>query len=410
MNQEEASQFRGKIFSKTQQIMPILTKEQFEELAKFDSNPCVSIFIPTVRAGKDVLEEKDKINLKSQWKKAVEELKNMGYPQDKIDKMGKPVFDLMDDRDFWRHQSDGLALFLADGFSRQYTLPIYFEAYTYVADHFYLKPLVPMFNGDGRFFLLHLQLDKVKLYEATQYSIGEVEIGDLTPDQLEDRVGYDYEEKNSKHKTQRSSGGAGAEGSSTQHGYEAANRDRKNEILRFFRAVDKGIYEVLNNESVPLIVACQDSFFPIYKEASRYKNLYPKPVPGNPEADHESIFSLHAAALDTLEPHFRKEREEKMAQFNDLNPSRTSTSVSDIIPAIYEGKVDTLFLQNREDIWGNYNENMASVDVHEEKRNGSLSLMNLAAVKVVEQNGTVYLIEEEFMPNKKSKMNAVYRY
>ncbi|WZL88928.1 hypothetical protein VS868_15160 [Salinimicrobium sp. 3283s] len=390
--------------------MPILTKEQFEDLAKFDSNPCVSIFIPTVRAGKDVLEEKDKINLKSQWKKAVEELKAMGYPQDKIEKMGKPVNDLMDDSDFWRHQSDGLALFLADGFSKQYTLPIYFEAYTYVADHFYLKPLVPMFNGDGMFYLLHLQLDEVKLYEATPYSIGEVKIDDLTPNQLEDRVGYDYEEKNSKHKTQRNSVGANPQGTSTQHGYEAASRDRKNEILRFFRAVDKGIYEILHNESVPLIVACQDSYFPIYQEASRYKNLYPKPVPGNPEADHNSIFSLHAAALETLEPHFRKDREDKMKQFNDLNPSRTSSQVSEIIPAIFEGKVDTLFLQNREDIWGDYNEKMASVDVHEEKRNGSVSLMNLAAVKVLQQNGKAYLIEKEFMPNKDSKVNAVYRY
>ncbi|WP_029033226.1 hypothetical protein [Salinimicrobium terrae] len=390
--------------------MPILTKEQFEDLAKFDSNPCVSIFIPTERAGKDVLEEKDKINLKSQWKKAAEELKKMGFSQDKIDKIGKPVTNLIDDRDFWRHQSDGLALFLADGFSRQYTLPIYFEAFTYVSDHFYLKPLVPMFNGDGRFYLLHLQLEEVKLYEATQYSIGEVEIGDLTPDRLEDRVGYDYEEKNQKHKTQRNSIGASAEGSSTQHGYEPASRDRKNEILRFFRAVDKGIYEILNKESVPLIVACQDSYFPIYQEASRYKNLFPKPVPGNPEADYDSFFGLHVAALETLEPHFRKEREEKMKQFNELNPSRTSTSVSEIIPAIYEGKVDTLFLQNREDIWGDYNEKMASVDVHGERRNGSLSLMNLAAVKVIEQNGKVYLIEEEFMPNKDSKMNAVYRY
>ncbi len=390
--------------------MPILTKEQFEDLAKFDSNPCVSIFIPTVRAGKDVLEEKDKINLKSQWKKAGEELKKMGYPQEKIEKIGKPVSDLMDDRDFWRHQSDGLALFLADGFSRQYTLPINFETFTYVADHFYLKPLVPMFNGDGRFYLLHLQLDKVKLYEATQFTIGEVEIEDLTPDRLEDRVGYDYEEKNSKHKTQKNRIGVSPDGTSTQHGYEPASRDRKNEILRFFRAVDKGIYEILHNESVPLIVACQDSFFPIYQEASRYKNLFPKPVPGNPEADHESIFGLHADALETLEPHFKKEREEKMKEFNELNPSRTGTKVSDIIPAIYQGKVDTLFLQNREDIWGDYNENMASVDVHEERRNGSLSLMNLAAVKVIEQNGKVYLIEGEFMPNKDSKMNAVYRY
>jgi len=36
--------------------------------------------------------------------------------------------------------------------------------------------------------------------------------------------------------------------------------------------------------------------------------------------------------------------------------------------------------------------------------------MNLAAVKVLQQNGKAYLIEKEFMPNKDSKVNAVYRY
>lgn len=390
--------------------MPILTKEQFENLAKFDNNPCVSIFIPTQRVGKDVLEEKDKINLKSQWKKATEELKALGYPQEKIDKIGKPIDGLLDDSDFWRHQSDGLALFLAEDFSEQFTLPVNFETFTYVADHFYLKPLVPMFNGDGRFYLLHLQLEEVKLYEATQYTVAEVKIDDLVPDRLEDRVGYDYEEKHRNHTSQKNNMGANPGGTSMQHGYDAANRDDKNEILRFFRAVDKGIYEILNKESVPLIVACQDSFFSIYQEASRYKNLFPKSVPGNPEADHDSILGLHAAALDTLEPHFRKEKEGKMTEFKELNPSRTSTRISEIIPAIFEGKVDTLFLENRKDIWGDYNEKMASVDVHDERRNGSVSLMNLAAIKVIEQNGKVYLIEGEFMPDKNSKMNAVYRY
>ncbi|NJW55062.1 hypothetical protein HC175_19300 [Salinimicrobium sp. CDJ15-91] len=99
-----------------------------------------------------------------------------------------------------------------------------------------------------------------------------------------------------------------------------------------------------------------------------------------------------------------------MHQFRELGPSRTSTSISEIIPAIFEGKVDTLFLQNREDVWGNYNENMASVDVHDQRRNGSISLMNLAAVKVIEQNGKAYLVEDEFMPDKNSKINAVFRY
>lgn len=390
--------------------MPILTEEQFERLANFNNNPCISIFMPTQRMGKDVLEEKDRIQLKSQWKKAQEELKAMGYDQEKIDKLGKQVEELIADKNFWRHQSDGLALYISDGFFEKFTVPVNFEAYTYIADHFYLKPLVPMFNKDGRFYLLALQKEKVQLYEATRYTIGEVKVNDLTPSRLEDRVGYDYEEKHSRNKTQRSNVGANPGGVSTQHGYDAANRDDKNEILRFFRAVDKGLHEILHDETVPLVVACDDSYFPIYQEASQYNNLYPEVVPGNPAADYENIFALHAAALDVLEPHFQKREEEKMEEFRELNPERTSTRISDILPAIYEGKVDTLFLQNREDIWGDFNEKMASVDVHEEKRNGSRSLMNLAAVKVIEQGGKVYLVENQFMPDKSSKMNAVYRY
>ncbi len=384
--------------------MPILTREQFEKLAKFDNNPCISMFMPTDRQGKDVLQEKDRIQLKSQWKKATEKLKEKGLSQDKIDNIGKPLENLLDDSDFWRHQSDGLAIFLADGFMETFTVPVNFEAFTYISDHFYLKPLIPMFSGDTRFYLLELQMDKVKLYEGNMYSIGEINVKDLVPARLEDRVGYDYEEKTLQHRSQNP-----VTGDTTMHGQGAAERDRKNEFLRFFRAVDKGLHEILKDEKVPLVVACQDYLFPIYEEASTYKRLYSKSVPGNPQ-DYENMFALHAAALDILEPQFNKEKEQKMTQFREMNPSRTSTSVSEIIPAIYEGKVDTLFLQNREDIWGNYNENMASVDVQDEQSSANLSLMNLAAVKVMEQGGQVYLIENEFMPDKSSKMNAVYRY
>ena len=383
--------------------MPILQKEQFESLAKFDTNPCVSIFIPTERAGKEVLNEKNRIHLKSEWKKAYEKLKNMNLSEEKINKIGQPIEDLIADAGFWRHQSDGLAVFAADGFFEKFTVPVTFEAFTYVSDHFYIKPLIPLFNGDGRFYILRLQIFGVELYEATRYSVGKVDVDDLTPSRLEDRVGYDYEENHSQHETQNA-----LRGTTVKQGF-GNEKDKKNEYLRFFRAVDKGLHEILNNERVPLIVACQDYLFPIYKEASSYQHLYPEPVPGNPD-DHSSMLDLHAAALEVLEKHFDKEKDKKMEQFRETNPSRTSSMVSEIIPAIYEGKVDTLFLQNREDLWGKYNEPMASVEVDDNQKNGNISLMNLAAVKVIEQGGKVYLIEDEFMPDKSSKMNAVFRY
>lgn len=385
--------------------MPLLSKENFEELARFDNNPCISIFIPTQTSGHEVLNEKSRIQLKSQWKKVYEKLKDLDIPQDKIDQLGSPVEGLLEDGNFWRHQSQGLAIFVSENFFRSYTLPISFKVTNYVSDHFYLKPLIPMFSGNRRFFLLAIQPDKVRLYEADRYTISELDIEELVPGQLEDRVGYDYEEKSGKRKTQNST-----MGTYTQHGYAPASRDERNEILQFFRAVDKGILNILHDQTAPLLLACQDYLLPIYQEATKYKYLYPQSVSGNPSADNPDLQSLHQKAIEVMEPHFNKEKDESMTAFKELNPERTSTSVTDIIPALFEGKVEVLFLQNKEDIWGTYSKEMASVSVNDKSENGNISLMNLAAVKAIEQQGKVYLIEGQFMPTKDSTIGAVYRY
>lgn len=384
--------------------MNLMNEQEFEKLSQYTKDVCVSIFIPTHRGGQEVLAGKNHLNLKSQWQAIKFKLEEKGVEKAKIEKIENKVSDLIDDKNFWREQSDGLAIFASEDFFQYYTLPIVFEEHHYISKEFYLKPLTPLFTGNERFYLLELQIFKVELYEATRYSIGKVDVEDLTPDRLEDRVGYDYEEKNRKHKTQHNMGGV-----STQHGYEPATRDRKDEFNRFFRAVDQGLDTILHDENAPLVVACQDYLFPIYQDANTYKNLYEKPVPGNP-SDYRNMIDLHAKAVETLEPLFNKKKDEKIAEFKELPPERTATRISDILSAIFEGKVDTLFLQNREDIFGTYDEKNLKVDVHEHQTEDNISLMNLAAKKVIEQKGTVFLLEGHFMPDKSSKMNAIFRY
>jgi len=389
--------------------MSLLSKEDFTSLALFNNDVCISIFIPTQRGGKEVLEGKNQRHLKSQWKEIKNKLEKDGVSKEKIENMSTPVNKLIENGDFWRHQSDGLAVFVAENVFEYYTLPVNFEAHHYIGKEFYLKPLVPMFSGKGKFFILEIQPDHVAFFEATNHSITPIEVDDLTPDRLEDRVGYDYEEKHRKHKTQNNSIGANPSGTSTQHGYAPATRDRKDEFLRFFRAVDQGLDKIIHNETAPLIVACEDYLFPIYQEANTYNNLYGECVPGNPN-DNQHILELHAKALDQIRPHFEKEREEKLDAFKEEVPEKKLTSITDILPSIYEGKVDTLFLENREDIFGTFNEESMKVKVEDEQSENNTSLMNLAAKKVIEQGGSVYLIESAFMPEKESKMSALLRY
>lgn len=384
--------------------MALISQQEFEKLAQTKNEICVSIFIPTERAGKDVLEGKDSTHLKSQWQQVEKELEKKGVASEKISKMAKPVMELVNDKDFWRHQSDGLAVFVSEDIFEKYTLPIKFVAYHYIGQEFYVKPLVPAFSGDGRFYILALQLQEVKLYEATKYSVGEVHVEDLTPSRLEERVGFDYEPKTLQQKTIKVNSGK-----TEMHGHDAADRERKNEILRFFRAVDKGLHTILHDENVPLVVYCQDYLFPIYEEANTYGHLFDQVVKGNPS--DTDMLGAHEKALKTIDPYLRKEERDKLDKYNELNKTENTTSmVGDIIPAAYEGKIDTLFLENREEIWGSYDEKNMAVKVDEKHYDSNTSLMNLAAAKVIETGGKVFLIESAFMPEKESKMNALLRY
>ncbi len=384
--------------------MNLISEKDLDKLTSIDNKTCVSIFIPTQRAGKEVLEGKNKTHLKSLWKDVRNQLVEKGQDENQIGETEKNIEALINDKSFWRHQSDGLAIFAAEGFFEKFTLPVNFEAHTYVSNEFYIKPLVPMFTEGTSFYLLALQLENVELYEATRYSIGKVEIDDLTPSKLEERVGFDYKEKTLQFKSSSNS-----QGQTNMHGHAGADRERKNEILRYFRAINDGITPLLNKDKTPLLVACQDNFFSIYQEANSYNHLFEKVIPGNPS--DTDMLGLHEKALQVLEPELEKTKWEKTKKFEELNNTdNTGSSITDILPAIQQGKVDTLFLENRSEIWGTYNNDNMNVTIDDAQKNGNYSLMNWAAKEVLRQGGNVFLIPEAQMPDKQSKMNALYRF
>ena len=384
--------------------MAIISQEQFEKLANFKDEVCISIFIPTQRGGKEVLEQQSKTHLKSKMDDVKRKLHKSGHSEDMITKIISPIRELLEDRDFWRHQSDGLAIFAAPGFFDKYSVPVHFEAYEHIANEFYIKPLVPLFSGDGRYYLLVILVKGVSFYEASKYNITKIDVKDLTPSSLMERVGFDYEEKALNFKSISVS-----QGIKNMHGHDGADRERKEEIFRYFRAVAEGLQPILNKGKLPLVVATQDYLFPIYKDANTYNNLYEEVVPGNPT--DMDIKSLHEKSWNVIEPFFERTRREKLKKYEEwCNTEHTSSSVHDIIPSALEGKIDTLFLENKEEIWGNYDQQNRNVTIDDQQSNGNVALMNFAAKKVLENGGNVFLMEADLMPEKESKMNALFRY
>lgn len=383
----------------------MITKKRTLELAEIHNAFCVSIYIPTHRSGEETLNGKDSLNLKNQLKNIKSKLENQGMSENEIEKFVKPIDDLLDDREFWAHQSDGLAIFLSEGLFEKYTIPVSFEAFNYLSNEFYLKPLMPLFNSDGLFYMLTLKMDDVKFYEGTRHSITEIVIDDLVPSRLEDRVGYDHEQKNLQFRSQQGNSGKGM-----FHGHGDDESELKNELLRYFRSIDKGLMSILHeDQNPPLVVACLDFHFPIYKEVNSYQNLFSEHISGNP-ADKD-VFLLHEQAWKLLKPYFNQTREEKVDLYSEyLGTGKASYDINNIIPAALQGKVDTLFLENKADVFGVFDPKTQTVDVQDSSQATNVSLLNLASMEVLAKGGTVYLMEKENLPELTSEINALYRY
>ena len=198
-------------------------------------------------------------------------------------------------------------------------------------------------------------------------------------------------------------------GTATFHGHAEADYDRKNEILRYFREINKGLMTILKEENLPMLIASQEYLFSIYKGVNTYKPLL---------ENHMSFDSLETdkhllleKAWKTMEPIFDKERKEKIERFEQYDStSRTSSDIKEVLPAALQGKIDTLFVRKDKDIFGIYDAVKHHVEIREDEESTHVSLLNMAAVKTFLQGGKVYVMEKDDMPNPFSKVNALYRF
>ncbi len=384
--------------------MALLKIDQFEKLGMHHAPHCYSIFLPTQRYGEEVLKGKDSLQFKKLLQETQKGLRAEGLSEREVDQLLQPAHELLEDSGFWRKLSDGLAVFGSDQGFWHFTLPIRFTPRYYLADHFYVKPLVPLFNEDNVFYVLRLSLHGAKFYEATPHTITEVFIEDITPARLEEVVGYDYEEKSLQFRSQ-----PGGQPGAQFHGHGEANDKRKEEVLQYFRAVDRGLMQLLHDQREPLVVSCVDFEFPLYQEANNYGHLLGEHI--KPQNDNESLVLLHERAWQAVAPLFESRRREKIETFLDLSATgKTATEVDDIVSAAIHGRIDTLFLDGEAELYGMYEPQEDAVRLEDEKTFANASLPNLAAFHTLRQQGKVFLMDREKLPVPEASMNALFRY
>ena len=387
--------------------MDILTRAELEQLMHKEQQWCVSIYMPTHRTGREA--QQDPIRLKNLLGEAEKRLSARGVSTRDVQKMLEPASKFLQDSYFWQHQSDGLAIFLSSNRVRRYRLPLNFEEFVAVMDHFHIKPLLPLFTGDGQFYILTLSQNEVRLLNGTRYSVSEVDIGQVVGSLAEAIPSDDHQASLQLH-TSGSAGGMAGDGSVTFHGQGGGSESAKNDLLRYFRLVADGLTEFLQGDRVPLVVAGVEYLLPIYKEVNTYPNLIDMVIKGNP--DLLSADELHKSAWDIIRPLFQAAQEEAVAHYQQLAgqaSERVADTLEKIVPAAYHGRVETLFVAAGVQQWGVFNPVTNEIELHDQIESGDEPLLDLAAVQTYLKGGIVYAVEPEKVPGGTSAA-AVLRY
>jgi len=107
----------------------------------------------------------------------------------------------------------------------------------------------------------------------------------------------------------------------------------------------------LGDAQAPLILAGVAYLFPLYREANTYPHLLEEGVPGNP--DRVSLETLHKQAWTIVGPSFLQARQEASARYREYAATgRASHTVREIVPAAYDGRVESLFLETEQEHGG----------------------------------------------------------
>lgn len=387
-----------------EEIPAVLTKEMFAELASYQSECCVSAFLPTHPSGVEVNELVDNTSFKTLLQHLGAMLKQKNIDQIVIDKMLKPGYDLLRNDVFWRSMSPGLAVFIADGVFKFMRMPMTPKEEILINTSFYLSPLIPIIVNSDYFYLLVLSKKQAKFYRANAFGMVQLIIDEM-PKGVDDVV--HFEEKDDQKLWRTDTGGAG--GGANYHGMGAGKPDDKANLAMYFDEVDETLWKaVLNRENVPLLLAGVEYLIPIYKSVAQYKPIWDDAITGSQE--HEDINTLYELARKKMEPYFRERHAKALEAYGNSSATGLTSSIpADVIPAAHYKRVWHLFVQKDEHIWGTFDEMNNKLTLHETQQEGDECLLDKAVIRTILNAGEVHVLPRDQMPAD-SKIAALMRY
>lgn len=380
----------------------MFTKCDLLTLIKAAPRVGASIFLPTHVSGAEV--RGGPIRLKNLIAEARNRLLEQAVKGADADELLAPAMALVDDYRFWQHQNEGLALFLGAGETHEYRVPLPLDELVVIGAGFHVRPLLPLLAGDGAFHVLTITADRVRLFDASRFSMVEVELDDAPEDLAEVMGRSDYQNPLQAPPATRPGAGPLAISKAEVMG-DSPEDWRKDRLVEYVRRVASALDDRLASDAVPVVLVADAETGGHFRKFSALGPLLAGVVETNPTAMEET--ALHETAYAIVEPQFdagRREATERLAALHGSGDARAATGLEDVVRFAREGRVDTLLLAEEAS-----EPRRDETEPGRESGDKNLDQLDTAAVQTLQQGGGIYIVPAKDLPGD-ALLAAVLRY
>jgi hypothetical protein len=365
--------------------------------------PCVSLYQRTHRRHPD--NQQDPIRFRNLVKEVTESLRQ-AYPTADVARLLAPVQALAEDAGFWNHALDGLAVFAAPDRVRVLRLPRPVSDFAIAADSFHVKPLRRLLQTTGRYQVLGLSRDAIRMYEGDRDALDEIELAPDVPRTLTGALGTELTEPRL---TVTSYGGAGPGTTPMRHGHGGRSDEVDLDTERFFRAVDRAVTEHHSRVSgLPLILAALAEHHPVFRQVSHNPRLVAEGITINPAA--VPLDELRRRAWQVFEPAHHARLEALGEDFRQaLAGRRAGERLAAVAEAAAAGRVRTLLVEADRRLPGRLDADTGRIEPGAASDPAIDDLLDDLAELVEKRGGEVWVLPPGRMPTD-TGVAAVYRY
>ena len=358
----------------------MFSRSDLDELVASEAQPAVSIYLPTHVAGREI--GQDPIRLKNLVSMAAERLATSRRGPE-IDAFLAPARRLIDDGAFWRHQGHGLAVFLAPDFGRVHKLPIAMPEEMVLGSHFHIKPLLPLLDDAGGFWLLAISAARTRLYQGSRWDLAEIAGLELPRGVAEIRGESLYEETNYGRPTGRHGGLAKA-----QSFGDAPDEVRKAQLIELLHRVAAAVEPHIKRRTAPVILAASPEIQGHFREIAGWREVEPQGISENPDARANE--ELHRRAYAVVEQRVIEARATALDRLNGLlGTGKATAKPEEIVSPAHYGRVDTLFVSgDDEHLWGRFDEREDRVFSSGSAGEGDIDLLDYAVLMTLRHRGS----------------------